>query len=279
MFAALATFSGAVGPNETDPVMTAFVPPAGIAPPLCNDQPTQIDPFGVWGDPITDALWWHDGSAVDLAPNLRGMRVDVFAQHFGPCDARDVVESVTDHFPFPFVERWVEVVADRFVRALTDASVDHRYMLRPCGVHTYRYVEQDIHDWWEPMFAAFGRPVPSSFDFRRATSRFSQWGWSFQADPSRAAEFLDVADASANGVTLTGSGVATVTTAVFFAPGAEIALTGAQEASAIADEAGRITFHVDLGPAHRFQQFTIPARALEALGDYWTTRVVKFGSS
>jgi hypothetical protein len=46
-----------------------------------------------------------------------------------------------------------------------------------------------------------------------------------------------------------------------------------------ADAEGRLTFTVDLGPAHTAQQYTPAARALEAAGGYWTSRVVRFGAA
>jgi hypothetical protein len=114
-----------------------------------------------------------------------------------------------------------------------------------------------------------------AFDYRRADPSFSVWGWSLNADPRRAAEFLDIRGASRHGLTLTGSGTTTVTTTSYFAPGRDIILQGARVRSARADRVGRITFTVDLGPPHRNQEYTLQAAlAGESRPGYFTTRKV-----
>jgi hypothetical protein len=126
------------------------------------------------------------------------------------------------------------------------------------------------------MTEAFGSPSPSAFAYRRADSTFSVWDWTFRADARRAGEFLDIASASRNGVTLTGSGTETVTTARLFEAGQLVHLSDGRIVRA--DDEGRITFAVGLGPAHRSQQFTPGAETAEELagGRYWRTRTVRF---
>jgi hypothetical protein len=133
-------------------------------------------------------------------------------------------------------------------------------------------------NFWPQMLGAFGRAAPQAFDFRGADHTLAARGWTFTADPRRAPEFLDVADASSHGVGLTGSGLTTVTTAPYFGSGETLALAGAVESSATADGDGRITFTVDLGPPHQFQQYTPAARALEAAGGYFESRTITFAT-
>lgn len=117
------------------------------------------------------------------------------------------------------------------------------------------------------------------FRHRSVAPDFSVWGWTFSVDRD-VREFLDVVDASAAGVTLRGSGRVEVVTAALFAPGAPVPLDGAIEDQAVADEAGRLRFTVDLGPSHQHEQYSNDARLAEAVaGDaYWTTRAVAFGA-
>ena len=78
------------------------------------------------------------------------------------------------------------------------------------------------------------------------------------------------------GVTLTGSGRTTVATAPLFAPGSTVTLDGAEEATAIADTEGRITFTVDLGAPHEFDQYSPGAALAAATSGYRVTRSVTF---
>lgn len=287
LFAAYGAFSAML---DVDPEHVASLGPGGASlvyavsmiNPYCEDDSSHIDPFGLAGDPVLEPVWIRDANPPELAGNLVGTNVSIYSGDGQPCDLEDV-QVILDHAagtgpeapPWPLVEGGVKVQAEAFSAALTEAGIPNRLETN-CGIHTYRYVERSLHDWWDVVFNAFGSPALATFKFRDADSSFSVWGWTFEADPTRAPEFLDVTDASEGGVTLTGSGVATVTTAALFAPGQIVALTGSVEPSVVADSLGRITFPVDLGPAHQHQQYSIPARALEALGGYWTTKTVTF---
>jgi hypothetical protein len=175
--------------------------------------------------------------------------------------------------PFPYRE------SQGFDSALADAHVPHIADFYGCGMHTFRYWQRDLHHFWPQMIDAFGTRPPTSFSYRTADPVFSARGWSFIADPTRAAEFLDIHDASRSGLTLTGSGTETVTSAGYFHAGKTVQLTGARETAAVADGQGRITFHVDLGPSHPNQQYTLQARlAGEDKPDYFKTRNIAFAA-
>ena len=110
--------------------------------------------------------------------------------------------------------------------------------------------------------------------------RLLRLGLEVQRRPRRSEEFLDINNASANGLTLTGSGTERVTTAGYFAPGQAVTVSGATDnaQTVTADASGRITFDVDLGPPHRFQEYTVQADAAQALqgSGYFKTRTVGF---
>jgi S-formylglutathione hydrolase FrmB len=244
---------------------------------ICGDDRSLT---GQYGSLFSDEVYWRDNNPVDLIPNLRGVSLYVGAGNGIPCDpARDVPRSV-EIYAAPGVETGVLALAASFSSELDKAGIAHTYDPLACGTHDWPYFDQQMHDLWpqmEGVFASGDSGPPASFDHRRAVPEFSVWGWTFAADRARAAEFLDVTDASCSGLKLTGSGTTTVTTAGCFAPSDIVALNGAVQPSATADDAGRITFTVDLGAPHQEQQYTPVARVLEALGGYFTSRTVTIG--
>jgi S-formylglutathione hydrolase FrmB len=232
-------------------------------------------PLAPWGNPATDEVEWHNHNPVDIAPNPGGVSLYAASASGVPCDADDV--SRYPHV-YPTFEPGLREMHRRFEAALEAARVPHTSYFRDCGTHDFPYVDEYLAQFWAQMLASFGAAPPASFDYRAADRAVSVWGWSFRADRRRAAEFLDIRDASGEGVTLTGSGTETVTTAPYFAPGATVGLTGAREPRAAADADGRITFTVDLGPPHPYQQYTAQARlAGQDEPGYFKTRAVAFG--
>lgn len=255
-------------------VATSGQDPAGV----CDGERTDPRrPVGPFGNPVRDELFRRNHNPTDLAPNLGS--VFVYAASGNGVPRRGQVPGFDNGIgpdPSELIETIIFAQNRSFVRALKTAGVRHVRDFYGNGTHTYRYWQRDLHVFWPLMLGAFGSSAPAAFDHRRADAAFSVWGWIFRAAPDRAAEFLDVADASCAGVRLTGSGMTTVTTASCFTPGEVVALRSAVESKAVADADGRITFHVDLGPAHIFRQYTPHQRALEAAGHYWTTRTATF---
>jgi hypothetical protein len=68
-----------------------------------------------------------------------------------------------------------------------------------------------------------------------------------------------------------GSGMATITTAARYAPGTTYVVDGA---AVVADDEGRLSFTVDLGPSHEHEQYSAAARVLENQPGYWVERDV-----
>jgi S-formylglutathione hydrolase FrmB len=246
---------------------------ASLQPNIANlPDVTGITP---WGDPVTDQVWWRDYDPVSLASNLHGVSLSLFSGTGVPCDAADVsLPEATAPVEALMHEQNVE-----FNAALTAASVPHFTDISDCGVHSWQYWNRDLQEWWPQMIKALGTPAPSKFDFRSADPVFSAWGWTFRAEPNRAPEFLSIQDASRQGATFAGSGIATVTTGPYFLPGQIVQLSGAVTRSATADRNGRITFQVDLGPPHKDQQFTVQQLLMQAdTSSYWITRSVQFSA-
>jgi S-formylglutathione hydrolase FrmB len=268
LFAAAAGFDAVADVDETDPYYTALLVAISAGRPACEGG--EPGPFGMLGDPVTDRVWWANASPASLAPNFGTLSLDVYVGNRMPCDEQDVADYVS--YWFGTQSLFVYPSNARFHDALVRAGVAHSYLPK-CGIHSYRHLQQQIHTWWGTMAAAFGAQPPASFDYRAADATFSVWDWTFVADPGRAPEFLDVADASCDGLGLTGSGTTTVTTASCFEAGETVLANGE---AVTADDAGRITFTVDLGPAHEHQQYTPAARALGTAGGYWTSRTTIF---
>jgi pimeloyl-ACP methyl ester carboxylesterase len=272
LFAAVGSFTGAV--DITDKGAPSLALWSGVTGPYgagCAGG----DGTPAWGNPVTDEIGWHNHNPTDLAVNLGATSVYVGVANGVPCDAQDVERYPAIH---PTFEPGLYDMNRNFDAALTAAGVAHTSEFLACGTHDFRYVNHYLHSFWPQMLAAFGSPAPAAFDYRAADPSFSVWDWTFAAEPARPAEFLDVADASCAGVGLTGSGPITVTTAPCFSDGDTVALAGATDDEATADDEGRITFTVDLGAAHTNQQYMPAARALEAAGGYWTSRVVRFAT-
>jgi S-formylglutathione hydrolase FrmB len=271
LFAAAGSFSGTLDPVA--PTVASFIPEfLDLVNSVCDRAD---DPAGIWGDLATDEIVWRDHDPTDLAPNLRGTSIYAEVGDSDPCEPDELNEN-------PLAGRLEEmsrVAARNFQAALRRAQVPHEVQFRPCGTHVYRYVQQGLHAWWPRMARALGRSASRSFSHRRADRVFSARGWSFRADPRRALEFLHVRRASRRGLTLTGSGTQTVKTSAYFNRGERISVSGTRrKRSVTADRRGRISIKVDLGPAHRHQQYTAGAReAGQGLGDYFTTRRVRFG--
>ncbi len=116
---------------------------------------------------------------------------------------------------------------------------------------------------------------PASFRYRSVAASFAVWGYHVAVE-RRVREFLDLRDVAADGLVVQGSGRATVHTAPRYAAGEtyEISGAGGAEQRVVADAGGRLSFVVDLGPSHTFEQFTAEANAAEAAGGYWAVRTI-----
>jgi len=285
LFVDAASFSGPV--DNSDPlwqsILTGATPGVnsyclllGASDPA-NDCTGQIGTTSTvagitpWGDPATEQVWWRDHDPVTLASNLHGLGLWFASGNGVSCDASDGVGSGNGEAVF----RREEILFDQ---ALTTAGVAHTAVYPSCGIHSERYFSQYRAEWWPVMLRTLGRPAPLTWSYRTADPSFSVWGWTFATDPTRAPEFLNVEDASGTGLTLVGSGQVSVHTASIFRPGQLVRLSGADATEATADSTGRISFRVNLGPAHTSQQYTATQQAAEtaAFAGYFRTQEVTF---
>jgi S-formylglutathione hydrolase FrmB len=267
IFGAAAPFSGLTditfgSPEGLGVIYPPFITAYG-AVCLGNTQPFPICP-------PQGELCIRSINPTDLAPNLGGVALDVYTGNGIPCEG-DVDRLDDQPGPYKLLEPASARVNENFHRALVTAGVAHTTHFESCGTHDFHHWQRWLHSWWQRMMSSIGHAAPHAFDYRFADKRASVWNWTFETDPARAPEFLDVADASCSGLGLTGSGSTTITTASCFDAGEAVVVN---DHALTADDAGRITFTVDLGPAHEHQQYTPIARALEAAGGYWTSKTV-----
>jgi hypothetical protein len=274
LFAAGGLFSGAAPTGVVLPfLIERFLT-------MCTEGATAALGTGITGNPVREELWYHDVDAVELAGNLGGSDLYVASGNGVPCDLRDVHDITTppsrvatmwqllEPFVFGLSKDLASKLRARGVSVTTDFG---------CGIHSWRHWERMLKTFWDFMFTSFAKPEPATFNYRRALPKFDVFGWHIETDPARAPEFIALRGAGREGLTLTGSGLTKVQTAPLFAPGAILELTGAVEKSAMADSAGRIAFTVNLGRAHRNQQYTLQARlAGEARPGYFQARRVRF---
>jgi S-formylglutathione hydrolase FrmB len=281
LFAAAGSMSGTIDitgntagrPSPVAIASEAVIVAAAFALAACASN---TDPFPAFGNPITDELAWHEYNPPDLASNYGSVDVQFFVGTGIPCDVDDALTLPATGAVYP-LEPYIRTMNTNFDAALTDAGVRHSYVLAPCGVHNYPAFERGLHNFWPAMTAAFGHAAPTAFDFVSAQPSFAIYGWSFTTDAQRAREFIRVTNASRDGIGLTGSGLTAVTTPGWFdANEAVHVVTADTDVVVKADSCGRLSFTVDLGPPHTFQQFTPVANAQAALGGYFTSRAIRF---
>ena len=120
--------------------------------------------------------------------------------------------------------------------------------------------------------------IPETFRYRSIRPAFSIFGYDVTVGDRPAAEFLTLTGVTAAGLTMRGSGTATVTTAARYLPRRPYAVvgTGGDDGVVVSDSEGRLRFTVDLGTGHTADQYTVDAHLAEARagGAYWTARTV-----
>ncbi|MFC9993886.1 alpha/beta hydrolase [Nocardia sp. NPDC127526] len=281
MFTAAASFSGEpdvlLGADRAGGVIYTAIERAAVL--SCRGD---LRGPGLFGPLPADEIWWRNSNPPDLAGNLRGLALYAKTGNGVPCDQEDLANlSVPQEGPFTQPFQLTEPVVAQgtrgLLRALDQAGIPYRGDVDGCGMHTWRYWQRQLHEFWPQLLAAFGTPEPETFDYRRADAEFSVRGWTFTADPDRAAEFLDIRSASRTGLTLTGSGLQSVITPGNYRPGAALRVDdGASVREVVADARGRLTFTVDLGPAHRLQQFVWGSDPQNA-PNYFVTKTIRIG--
>ena len=228
LFAFAASFSGAV-----DIVGNPFVP-AVIGAEAAADGAQPTAPFG---DRVANEIVWRAHNPVDLAANLRGMRlvVDTGNGEPGPYDQPGAPPDV--------IEQQVHSMSETFHERLLALGIDHRYDDYGPGTHSWAYWQRDLREALPKMMRTFKhpRPAPRPFTYTSAEARYRVYGWRVSLDRP-AQEFSTLARARRHGFELTGRGEALVRTAALYRPRSrhEVTVAGGRETMVRADRAGRL---------------------------------------
>lgn len=250
LFADAATLSGAVDSNL--PTLAAAL---SVSPTF---QGGTVD--AIYGPRATQAVRWHGHNPTDLASNLRGLNLQVRSADGVPAPGIGENPASADTVSC-FVEGGVYMGTVDFHRALQALGIPHLYRDYGPGCHTVANFTREIADTIAVFARQFAHPParPMSFSLASIQPHFGVYGWEVRTDRRRALEFLQLTGVSRRGLTLTGSGTTSVTTAPLFTGVHQVLLTGAEQRAVTPDLSGRITFTVDLGAADTDQQYTLTA--------------------
>jgi hypothetical protein len=240
-------------------------------------QGGQLD--AIYGSRLTDEVRWRGHNPTDLAGNLRNVALQVRTAN-GTLHPPEEPANAGDDFDC-VVESAIHQTSVDFEQRLEALGIPHVWKDYGPGCHTIWNFRREFTDALPGIEQAFvhPQPDPTTVDYESIEPRFSVWGWSVTTDPKRALEFIQMNNASRRGVTFVGSGSTAVTTPPFFRGlrAVDVDVSGAAEHVLTPGGDGRLRFTVDLGPAHRDQQYTIAA-SLAGAGrpGYFTTRSVVF---
>jgi len=157
---AFASFSGVLGSSVATARMTgpAYAPARAAVLNAVNLATNAcagiLDPLALCGDPVTDADWCAAFDPFAMLGNYANVSIDVYVGNGVPCDPEDVT-TMASQDPTKTLEAGIRVADDDQHAALVRAGVVHRYHPYDCGIHSWRYWQRDLHDWWPLMVARF----------------------------------------------------------------------------------------------------------------------------
>ena len=237
LFAWAASFSGAVDiiGNKAVPIaINAGAVQDGGQP---NDQ---------FGDRVANEINWRAHNPVDLAPNLRRMRLQLFTGNGrpGPYDSPtagvDVIETQTD-----------EMTKSLHAR-LNSLGIDHGFTDYGPGTHTWPYWQRDLRWALPDLEATFANPAPRRrhFNYRSAENHYSVYGWRVRFTPSEMR--FSALRAGRRSFILAGTGTARVRTGSLYHPNTIYRLRGSGAdfpRRTRSDRRGRLRISLRLDPA------------------------------
>ena len=112
-----------------------------------------------WGPYLTHEANWRGHNPPDLAPNLRGMAVQLTTGTGVPCEGDSGVDRT---------EAGVSILTTASPSRCNGRGVPYDLVLRPCGTHQWHYWERDLAAWLPKAMALFAEPPapPAAFAFR-----------------------------------------------------------------------------------------------------------------
>lgn len=263
LFADAASLSGAVD-TDFEPISTVL----SLSPEL---QGAKLD--AIYGSQATQEIRWRGHNPTGLANNLRGMRLQVRSANGIPAPGLGENLLSADSASC-VIEAGVHRGSQLLDTRLNRLGIKHEYRDYGPGCHSRVNFIREIRAAFADIKRQLADPPakPRTFSFQSIDRSFRIWGWTVRAGPARALEWMYLRHVNRAGLTITGSGRTTVTTAPLFRGVRRVQLRGAVQKSARPDRRGRITFAVDLGPADRKQELTAGAQTTR------TSRVVRFAT-
>jgi S-formylglutathione hydrolase FrmB len=216
-----------------------------------------------------------------LAENLDGIDVvmDIGAQCFS-----DISVDLCVTWAY---EQTFRTDNEYFVRRMGEVGHKGALDYRPTeGGHAWRWWTTWLEDRHLPFLLAraanpqrVSAPVRRSaprypFRYRSVFRTFSVYGWDVKVTERDVREFLDLSSVDRRGFTVQGSGRVKVRTAPLYEAGQRYSTRGASKRSAVADDRGRLTVDVDLGPSHTVEDASWQGRAMSNDPGYWTVKRV-----
>ncbi|TCC36384.1 alpha/beta hydrolase [Kribbella speibonae] len=151
LFGAVGSMSGLL--NSQDPDQQAVMLAVAQDQRACADglSAGQYDPFGMLGDPVTDADRWAAANPVLNSSRLTGKDLWLSSSSGLPCDEEDIASGSTGS-----VEALPAHTTLEMYLALQKNGIASTYLLRACGLHTLRYFNLQLADYLPHVGAYFG---------------------------------------------------------------------------------------------------------------------------
>jgi S-formylglutathione hydrolase FrmB len=255
-FSSMASFSGA--PEiARDPQIFAGATGIVTAIEVGLDH---VLPFSELGDPATDTINWQGHDPATLVTNLQGTAIYLWTGTGldGPYDS-------TPNPTASLIEGAAYQSTQYFYNHLVAEGIPAYYDNYVYGTHSFPYWARDLRQYLPMMMNDFAHPrSPTTISYTSIDKSWSQWGYTVSFDRQAAQEFGSIADGSASGFTIAGSGIATVTTPAFYQPTSTVRVvingpSGRTTQLAPVSSAGRVTATVNLGTGHQAQVRIQPA--------------------
>jgi S-formylglutathione hydrolase FrmB len=258
LFAAAGSFSGVTDTDIDYPVGGELLNALSVAftestPDLC-----------VWGDPVLQSAVWHGGDPDYLASNLADTSLFVASGNgnAGTYDKPGETEEVDGA-----IESFIYSMNQQFAAALTTDHIAFTKYFYGAGTHSWGYWLRDLAHFLPQLSAVFSHPTtahPTDFSFRTVDTAFSEWGYSFGVQHV-AEDFTYLNNVSPSAMTVTGTGVLSVSTPPNYVPGGfyRIAITPIGGSGSLpvtnlsleADSSGHLSYVINLGGPDLVQQF------------------------
>ncbi len=202
--------------------------PAGLGEDLPNVHGPSVartppgfpfgDPFGAFGDPVSDEAYFRGNNPLDLALNADGLNLRYFHNDTITRAPAEDIANPASFFGAQALEAVVMPMNLEMVSALSYHGTPFEHEIHP-GLHSGRYWDPYIRhqlEWHAARVSHDGAPLPSSapksFDHRSIREDFEVWDWSVQVEDREAQEFTTLWGAGPDGVVLQGSGTITLQT-------------------------------------------------------------------